>query len=100
LNDNNILATQYAIQKEVKSNPKQPSCKERVRPLQGHNEKRCEIQGRGQEMELMSTNDNSGEFGTKSWRKQHKFTLIVVIKIFAISLPPQPFLGRHLGFLG
>ena len=43
--------------------------------------------------------DNSGEFalppplgfGTK-------FTLIVVIKIFAIDLPPQSFLGRHLGF--
>jgi len=27
-----------------------------------------------------------------------KFTWIVVIKIFSINLPPQPFLGRHLGF--
>ena len=27
-----------------------------------------------------------------------KFTLIVVIKIFTINLPSQPFLGRHLGF--
>ena len=43
--------------------------------------------------------DNSGEFalppplgfGTK-------FTRIVVIKIFAMNLPSQPFLGRYLGF--
>ena len=27
-----------------------------------------------------------------------KFTSIVVIKIFTINLPSQPFLGRHLGF--
>ena len=27
-----------------------------------------------------------------------KFTLIVVIKIFTINLPSQPFLGRNLGF--
>ena len=27
-----------------------------------------------------------------------KFTRIVVVKIFTINLPPQPFLGRHLGF--
>ena len=27
-----------------------------------------------------------------------KFTLIVVIKIFTINLPSQPFLGHHLGF--
>ena len=27
-----------------------------------------------------------------------KFTWIVVIKIFTINLPSQPFLGRHLGF--
>jgi len=27
-----------------------------------------------------------------------KFTQIVIIKIFAINIPPQPFLGRHLGF--
>jgi len=31
-------------------------------------------------------------------RMQHKFTQIVVIKIFAISLSSQPFLGRHVGF--
>jgi len=35
---------------------------------------------------------------SKMWRRQHKFTWIVVIKIFAINLPSQPFLGRHLGF--
>jgi len=32
-NDNNILATQYAITKRnVKSNPKQPSCKKSLLP--------------------------------------------------------------------
>jgi len=35
---------------------------------------------------------------SEMWRRQHKFTYIVVIKNFAISLPPQPFLGCHLGF--
>jgi len=38
------------LQKEVKSNPKQPSCKKRV---QSHNKKRCEIQGGSQEMAVM-----------------------------------------------
>jgi len=41
------------LQKEVKSNPKQPSCKKRVRPQKGHSEKRCEIQGGSQEMAVM-----------------------------------------------
>jgi len=41
------------LQKEVKSNPKQPSCKKRVRPQKGYSEKRCEIQGGGQEMAVM-----------------------------------------------
>jgi len=43
------------LQKEVKSNPKQPNCtcKKSVRPQKGHCEKRCEIQGGGQEMAVM-----------------------------------------------
>ena len=32
---------------------KQPSCKKRCSPLKGHGEKRCEIQGGGQEMAVM-----------------------------------------------
>jgi len=32
-------------------------------------------------------------------RRQHKFARIVIIKIFAINLLSQPFLGCHLGFL-
>jgi len=40
------------LQKEVKSN-KQPSYKKSVRPQEGHSEKRCEIQGGGQEMAVM-----------------------------------------------
>ena len=34
----------------------------------------------------------------KPWRSHHKFTLIVIIKTFAINLPSQSFLGCHLGF--
>jgi len=40
------------LQKEVKSNPKQPSCKKGAAP-KGHSEKRCEIQGGSQEMAMM-----------------------------------------------
>jgi len=40
------------LQKEVKSNPKQPSCKKSW-PLKGHCEKRCEIQGGSQEIAVM-----------------------------------------------
>jgi len=38
------------LQKEVKSDPKQPSCRKK---FAGHCEKRCEIQGGGQEMVVM-----------------------------------------------
>jgi len=38
------------LQKEVKSNP---AVKKSVRPQNGHCEKRCEIQGDGQEMAVM-----------------------------------------------
>jgi len=41
------------LQIEVKSNPKQPSCKKGVQLQKGHSEKRCEIQGGGQEMAVM-----------------------------------------------
>jgi len=33
---------------------------------------------------------------SEMWRRQHKFTWIVIIKVFAIRLPSQPFLSRHL----
>jgi len=35
---------------------------------------------------------------SETWRKQHKFTWIVVIKFFAFSPLSQPFLGCHFGF--
>ena len=35
------------------SNQKQPSCKKRCGPQKDHGEKRCEIQGGGQEMAVM-----------------------------------------------
>jgi len=42
------------LQKEVKFNPKQPSCKKKLcSPQECHCEKRCEIQGSGQEMAVM-----------------------------------------------
>ena len=41
------------IQKEVKSNPKQPAVKKVCGPQKGYGEKRCEIQGGGQEMAVM-----------------------------------------------
>jgi len=41
------------LQKEVKSNPKQPSCKRIVWPQKGHSEKSYEIQGGSQEMAVM-----------------------------------------------
>jgi len=49
------LVTQYAItvQKEVKSNPKQPSYKNVCGSLEDHCEKRCEIQDGSQEMAVM-----------------------------------------------
>ena len=46
-------ACSIQIQKEVISNQKQPSCKKRCGPQKGHGEKRCEIQGGGQEMAVM-----------------------------------------------
>ena len=40
--------------KEVISKPKQPSCKKKeCGPQKGQDEKRCEIQGGGQEMAVM-----------------------------------------------
>ena len=41
------------IQKEVKSNLKQPAVKKVCGPQKGYGEKRCEIQGGGQEMAVM-----------------------------------------------
>ena len=38
---------------KIVSNQKQPSCKKRCGPQKGHGEKRCEIQGGGQEMAVM-----------------------------------------------
>ena len=43
----------YTNTKRSESNPKQPSCKKRERPSKGYGEKRCEIQGGGQEMAVM-----------------------------------------------
>jgi len=52
------------LQKEVKSNPKQPSCKKRCGPPK----KMRNLPRNGCDGKLMGktfNNDNSGEFGTK-----------------------------------
>jgi len=41
------------LQKEMKSNPKEPSCRKSVWPQEGYFEKRCEIKGGGQKMAVM-----------------------------------------------
>jgi len=79
-----------------------------VQPQKGHSEKRCEIQGGGQEMAVIVgyngkifNNNNSGEIVLPSplfTRIWHQIHLNCRYKNFAISLPSQPFLGRHLGF--
>ena len=48
-----LLGYAIQIQKEVISNPKQPSCKKRVQPQKGYGEKIYEIQGGGQEMAVI-----------------------------------------------
>jgi len=48
INDGNILHS-VQLQKEVKSNPKQLSCKNRAWPQKGH----CEIQGGSQGMAVI-----------------------------------------------
>jgi len=66
--------------------------------------KRCEIQRNDCDGRLMvkilvmKIQVNLVPNPSETWRRQHEFTLIVVIKNFAISLPSQPFLGRHLRF--
>ena len=76
-------------------------------PQEGHWEKRCEIQSGGQEMAvmvgiikvfIMTIQMNSVQTPSKMWRRQHRFIWIVIIKMFAINLPSQQFLGHHLGF--
>ena len=48
------LSLGYTNTKKVKSNPKQLSCrKKECGPEKGYGEKRCEIQGGGQEMAVM-----------------------------------------------
>ena len=46
--ESRILSLVYIL-----SNQKQPSCKKRCGPQKGHGEKRCEIQGGGQEIAVM-----------------------------------------------
>jgi len=74
---------------EVKSNPKQPSYK------------KCEALKKA-----IVKKDVKSKMAAKKWQiakkkndnLQCKFTQIIIIKIFAISLPSQPSLGHHFVF--
>jgi len=63
-----MLFKKYALNHKKKWNLIQnsPAVKKVCGPQEGHCEKRCEIQGGGQEMANIFNNDNSGEFGAKS----------------------------------
>ena len=86
------------------SNPKQPSCKKSVQPSKRLWWKkmwnprwrpRNGCDGRLMVKILITTIQVNFD---AAWSIGTKFTWIVVIKIFTINLPSQPFLGRHLGF--
>jgi len=101
-----VICQLYNIQlrKEVKSNPKQPSCKKSMWPprMQLWNPKwqpRNGCDGRLKAKILITTIPmNLVPNHSETWRRQHRFTWIIVIKILAFSLPSQPFLGYHIGF--
>ena len=48
-----LIYMHYVHLLDLQSNPKQPSCKKVCGPQKGYGEKRCEIQGGGQEMAVM-----------------------------------------------
>ena len=83
----------------MKSNQNSQAVKKGCGPQKGYGEKRCEIQGGGQEMAVMVVNgknfnnDNSGEFLCRLVLAQNSPELLLLK-----FLPSQPFLGRHLGF--
>jgi len=107
-NDGNVLATQYVIKKWSEIKSKTPSCRKRCvapkRPLwkKMWNPRwrlRNGCHGRLMAKFLITTIQvNLVPIPSETWRRQHKFTWIVIIKIFTISLPSQPFLGCHLVF--
>jgi len=72
---------QLQLQKEVKSNPKQPSCKKSVQPQKDHCEKRSEIQHGSQDGRLMAKflimtiQVNLVPNPSEMWRRQHKIHL-------------------------
>ena len=86
------------------SNPKQPRCKKSVRPSKRLWWKKM------WNPRWLPRNGCDGRLMVKILittiqvnfvpidQAAPKFTWIVVIKIFTINLPSQPFLGRHLGF--
>ena len=108
-NNKHIICQPYntQLQKKVKSNPKQPSCKKSVAPKNAvvkkmQNPKWWPRNGCNSRLKekilIMTIQVNLLSNRSEIWRRQHKFTWIVVVKIFAFSLPSQPFLGRHFRF--
>jgi len=88
------------LQKEVKSNPKQPSCKSVRPPIVKKDVKSKKwLDGRLMAKNLNTTLQvNLVPNPSETWRRQHKFTCIVVIKILAISLSSSHFLAATLDF--
>ena len=97
------------LQKEVKSNPKQSSCKKiSVRPTKMLLWKKmwnpkwrprngCDNRLKAKIL-IMTIQVNLMLNRSETRRRGHKFNWIVDIKNFAFSPPSQPFLGRHFGF--
>jgi len=108
INDGNMLTIHsMQLQKEVNSNPKQPNCNKGCSLQESHCEKDVKskvvakkwlVSRLMAKILIRAIQVNLVPNTSETWRRQHKFTWIVVIKVFAISLPSQPFLGRHLGF--
>jgi len=92
------------LQNEVRSNV---SCKN-VCALEkasgfSHGEKRCEFQVDSLEIAVMVikkfNNDNSGEFGSEClWRKQQKFTTIIIIKFLPLTYHHSYFFATTMYF--
>ena len=88
------------------SNQKQPSCKKRGQPPKKPGWKKMWIQrwqprkdgGLMAKILITTIQVNLCSLLQVSLGFSTKFTWIVVIKSFAINLPSQPFLGRHLWF--
>jgi len=100
--------TVFNLKKVMKSNPKHPSCKKKCvapkMPLwkmmwnpRWRPRNACDARVM---IKLLITiiQVNLVSNPSEMWKRQHRFTWIVIIKNFAINVPSQLFFGRHLEF--